>query len=366
MTAPPLVRFDGVSKSYDHGRSWAVRDLTMDLAAGEFLSLLGASGSGKTTSLMMLAGFEPATSGKLWLSGRDLGGLPAWRRDIGVVFQSYALFPHMTVAENVAFPLEVRKVAPAEVAQRVKRSLDLVRLAGMADRLPKQLSGGQQQRVALARALVFDPRLVLLDEPLGALDRLLRAEMQAEIRRLHRELGVAMIYVTHDQEEALSLSDRIAVFEGGRMLQIDAPNRLFDAPATPSIARFIAQAALLSGVVERDGETHRLRFSDGSSLIGAPATSVATSSIAAGTRAVAALRPDRLALSPPGVEGLAATLTDVMFHGDHWRASVSLAGGVEVVVKLDSSAASVLPARGAGVGLSVRGGPPQMWPESSF
>ena len=353
---PPLARFEQVSKTYDHGRHWAVRDLTLDLAPGEFLSLLGASGSGKTTSLMMLAGFEPATSGKLWLNGVDLGKLPAWRRDIGVVFQSYALFPHMTVAENVAFPLDVRKRPKAEIAERVARALDLVRLVGMSDRLPRQLSGGQQQRVALARALVFEPRLVLLDEPLGALDRVLRAEMQAEIRRLHRSLGVAMIYVTHDQDEALSLSDRIAVFEAGRMLQIDAPARLFEAPATPSIARFIAQAALLTGRLERDGAAHRVRLNDGATVEGVSAVAIPH-----GAAVVMALRPDQLTLTPAGEGALSARLIDAMFHGDHWRVSVALADGVEIVVKRGLSSGADLPPPGARVGLSVAGAPPQIW-----
>ncbi len=352
----PLVRFEQVSKTYDHGRHWAVRDLNLDLAPGEFLSLLGASGSGKTTTLMMLAGFEPATSGKLWLNGVDLGRLPAWRRDIGVVFQSYALFPHMTVAENVAFPLEVRKRPRAEIGERVACALELVRLVGMSDRLPKQLSGGQQQRVALARALVFEPRLVLLDEPLGALDRVLRAEMQTEIRRLHRSLGVAMIYVTHDQDEALSLSDRIAVFEGGRMQQIDAPGRLFEAPATPSIARFIAQAALLCGLVEREGPDHRVRLADGAALIGACADPIPH-----GAAAVIALRPDQLTLTPEGEGMLAARLVDAMFHGDHWRICVALSDGVEIVVKLGLALGAQLPAPGARVGLAVTGAAPQIW-----
>ena len=354
---PPLVRFDKVCKTYDHGRSWAVRDLSLDLAPGEFMSLLGASGSGKTTSLMMLAGFEPATSGKIWLNGADLGRLPAWRREIGVVFQSYALFPHMTAAENLAFPLEVRKTPRVEIEKRVRRALDLVRLDGLGDRLPKQLSGGQQQRVALARALVFEPRLVLLDEPLGALDRLLREEMQAEIRRLHRSLGVAMIYVTHDQEEALSLSDRVAVFEGGRLVQVDAPERLFAEPCAPSIARFIAQATLLKGIVARDGAAHRLVLPDGDSLDAA-----ADPPMPAGAEAVVALRPDRLALAPAGQGDLSARLIDAMFHGDHWRASVEIAPGVEIAVKLPPGEHAAALSPGQAIGLKLLGGPPRIWP----
>ena len=218
----PYLRFDHVRRSFD-GIVDVVRDLTLDVARGEFLTLLGPSGSGKTPTWMMLAGFERPDGGEILLDGAPITRLPPHRRNIGVVFQSYALFPHMTVAENVAFPLQVRGATPAQQRDRIRRALDMVRLSDLADRMPAQLSGGQQQRVALARALVFEPRLVLLDEPLGALDRALREEMQAEIRHLHAALGVTMVYVTHDQAEALRLSDRIAVMAGGTLRQVGTP-----------------------------------------------------------------------------------------------------------------------------------------------
>ena len=224
-----LVRFLDVEKSYD-GHTLAVRDLTLDVVEGEFLTLLGPSGSGKTTTLNMLAGFERPTRGQILLSGRPVDRLPPYERNIGMVFQNYALFPHMSVAENVAFPLSVRRVARAEIAARVARALAMVRLEAFAERRPAQLSGGQQQRVALARALVFEPSLVLLDEPLGALDKKLRERMQIEIKLLHERLGLTMVYVTHDQSEALTMSDRIAVFHDGRVMQLGTPDALYSQP----------------------------------------------------------------------------------------------------------------------------------------
>ena len=216
------VVFDGVSKSYD-GRTLVVRDLDLRIARGEFLTLLGPSGSGKTTCLMMLAGFEAPTSGVIRIGGRSVHHLPPRKRGIGMVFQNYALFPHMTVGDNLAFPLEVRGLDADDRRERVRRALQLVRLEGLEHRRPGQLSGGQQQRVAIARALVFEPDLVLMDEPLGALDRRLREELQYEIRRIHRDLGVTMVYVTHDQHEAMVMSDRVAVFGAGVIEQIASP-----------------------------------------------------------------------------------------------------------------------------------------------
>ncbi|VFT47531.1 ABC transporter ATP-binding protein [Pseudomonas aeruginosa] len=210
-----LVSFRGVQKSYD-GETLIVKDLNLDIRKGEFLTLLGPSGSGKTTSLMMLAGFETPTAGEILLAGRSINNVPPHKRDIGMVFQNYALFPHMTVAENLAFPLSVRGMSKTDVKERVKRALSMVQLDAFAGRYPAQLSGGQQQRVALARALVFEPQLVLMDEPLGALDKQLREHMQMEIKHLHQRLGVTVVYVTHDQGEALTMSDRVAVFHQGR------------------------------------------------------------------------------------------------------------------------------------------------------
>jgi putative spermidine/putrescine transport system ATP-binding protein len=228
----PFVRFDQVAKSYD-GVQYIVRDLDLDIARGEFLTLLGPSGSGKTTTLMMLAGFEVPTSGEIYLAGTPLSHKPPHERGIGMVFQNYALFPHMTVAENVAFPLEVRKTPRSEIAGRVAKALDMARLPSLGDRRPVQLSGGQQQRVALARALVFEPSLVLMDEPLGALDKQLREQMQYEIRALHERLGITFVYVTHDRGEALTMSDRIAVFASGRIRQLAGPS---SAPSPPSVS----------------------------------------------------------------------------------------------------------------------------------
>jgi putative spermidine/putrescine transport system ATP-binding protein len=214
-----FVVFDHVQKSYD-GVSLVVKDLNLRIAKGEFLTMLGPSGSGKTTCLMMLAGFETATSGQIRLAGRNINVVPPHKRSIGMVFQNYALFPHMTVGENLAFPLEVRGMAKAEREAKIKRALDTVQMGAFSNRRPAQLSGGQQQRVALARALVFDPALVLMDEPLGALDKQLREHMQFEIKRLHESIGITFVYVTHDQGEALTMSDRVAVFNNGRIQQL--------------------------------------------------------------------------------------------------------------------------------------------------
>ncbi len=233
-----LVSFTGVQKTYD-GVNLVVRDLNLDIRQGEFLSLLGPSGSGKTTTLMMLAGFESPTAGEISLSGVPITRTPPHKRNFGMVFQNYALFPHMTVAENIAYPLTVRKLPAAEREAKVVRALDMVQLGRMGTRYPGQLSGGQQQRVALARALVFDPQLVLMDEPLGALDKQLREHMQIELKALHRRLGVTFVYVTHDQTEALTMSDRVAVFSDGAIQQIDAVDRLYETPANGFVAAFV-------------------------------------------------------------------------------------------------------------------------------
>ena len=216
------VRFDNVQKSYD-GVTLVVKSLNLDIAKGEFLTMLGPSGSGKTTCLMMLAGFEPATHGEIFLATRPINKVPPHKRGIGMVFQNYALFPHMTVEENLAFPLEVRRMSRDEARQRVAKALEMVELPGFGGRRPAQLSGGQQQRVAVARALVFEPALVLMDEPLGALDKQLREQMQYEIKHIHENLGVTVVYVTHDQSEALTMSDRIAVFDDGIIQQLSTP-----------------------------------------------------------------------------------------------------------------------------------------------
>lgn len=241
----PFIQFDKVSKAF--GIVTVVDDLDLSISKGEFVSMLGPSGSGKTTLLMMLAGFEKPTSGAISVGGRRVDALPPYRRNMGVVFQNYALFPHMTVAENVAFPLKMRGVARSEVVERVSRALDMVQLSSFQDRKPIQLSGGQQQRVALARALVFEPEVVLMDEPLGALDKKLREQMQLDIRDIHRRLGLTIVFVTHDQGEALTMSDRIAIFNHGKIEQIGTPSQIYDHPKTQFVAQFIGETNLLAG-----------------------------------------------------------------------------------------------------------------------
>lgn len=243
------LRIHGVSKRYGHFTALEPTDLTV--AAGEFVTLLGPSGSGKTTLLSLIAGLAEPDSGRILLDGADVSGLPAHRRGLGMVFQNYALFPHMTVAENVAFGLQTRRLAAAEVQDKVQRALTMVRLEALAHRVPKELSGGQQQRVALARALAYQPAIVLMDEPLGALDRNLREEMKFEIARLHRELGTSVVYVTHDQEEALVLSDRICLMNRARVEQIDPPETLYFRPQTRFAAEFLGESNLLDCTVTR-------------------------------------------------------------------------------------------------------------------
>jgi putative spermidine/putrescine transport system ATP-binding protein len=232
--AAEFVRFNHVDKAYDP-RTLVIRDLNLTVQPREFLTLLGPSGSGKTTTLMMLAGFEQPTGGEILLEGRPISREPSYRRNFGMVFQDYALFPHMTVFENVSFPLQVRRMSAGDISRRTKDMLAVVKLEGLGDRLPGQLSGGQQQRVALARALVFGPRLVLMDEPLGALDKQLREQLQLEIKHIQNMLGVAVIYVTHDQAEALVMSDRIAVFNNGIVHQVDTRRSSMNIPPALSL-----------------------------------------------------------------------------------------------------------------------------------
>ena len=338
---PPFVRFDRVRRSFD-GQTDVVRDLSLDVARGEFLTLLGPSGSGKTTALMMLAGFERPDGGQILLDGQDITRTAPHRRNIGVVFQSYALFPHMSVAQNVAFPLEVRGLSRATRQERVARALDMVRLAAFGDRLPGQLSGGQQQRVALARALVFEPRLVLLDEPLGALDRTLREEMQAEIRHLHAALGVTMLYVTHDQQEALRLSDRIAVLASGSLRQVGTPQQLYEEPADAFVAGFLGESNFLPGrVAEVEDDIAIVALECGVTAEGL------AGELQAGQRCQVAVRPERIAVAAVAAEemgqgALPATLLESAYLGDHARLllRVGLPGHkpVEVAVKRPAGA----------------------------
>jgi len=248
------IKLDNVTKTFD-GRVLAVDGVTLDIAAGEFFSLLGPSGCGKTTSLRMIAGFELPDSGRVHVAGRDITDLPVHKRDMGMVFQSYALFPHRTVAENVAFGLRMREVPKPDIERRVKAALAQVALTGLEERKPGQLSGGQQQRVALARALVVEPPVLLCDEPLGALDRKLRQQMQFELKELQKRLGVTLVFVTHDQEEALAMSDRIAVMNHGKVEQVGAPTEIYERPRTRFVADFIGEINIL----EETGRARALR-----------------------------------------------------------------------------------------------------------
>ncbi len=319
------VEFDGVSKSYD-GRTLVVEDLNLRIRTGEFVTLLGPSGSGKTTILMMLAGFQAPTAGEIRLDGRPIQNLPPRKRGIGMVFQNYALFPHMTVGANLAFPLEVRGIDATERGERVERALGLVRLKGLADRRPGQLSGGQQQRVAIARALVFEPSLVLMDEPLGALDRSLREEMQYEIRRIHRTLGVTVVYVTHDQQEAMVMSDRIAVLRGGVVEQIAAPEGLYEEPERAFVASFIGENNQLHGRVTAmlDGDDVCEVATGGEKV---RALKVVPCGV--GDDVTLSIRPERIAINPePGryKNEVDATVEDMTFLGDHLRIRLAACG----------------------------------------
>ena len=331
---PAHVEFDGVRKSYD-GVTEIVRDLDLTVREGEFLTLLGPSGSGKTTCLMMLAGFETPTSGTVRINGQAVDDVPPRRRGIGVVFQNYALFPHMTVGRNLSFPLEVRRMDQATASERVQRALRLVRLEGFENRRPDALSGGQQQRVAIARALVFEPSLVLMDEPLGALDRRLREEMQYEIRRIHRTLGVTIVYVTHDQQEAMAMSDRVAVFNHGRIQQVAPPETLYEEPERVFVATFIGDNNLLHGrvtAVESDICTVDTGDDVVSAFLVAP--------LEIGDAVTLTIRPERVALAPePGTYGneFEARIEDIAFLGDHLRVRTAVCGSSEFALKIPNT-----------------------------
>ncbi len=327
----PLVEFRGVEKRYAGSGSPAVTNLDLVVERGEFLTLLGPSGSGKTTTLMMLAGFETPTSGAILLNGKSLADRPPYRRNMGVVFQNYALFPHMSVADNIAFPLRVRGIRGAEATAKVADVLALVQLGGLGDRRPDALSGGQRQRVALARALIFEPDLVLMDEPLGALDRQLREHLQVEIKRIQRTLGLSIIYVTHDQDEALAMSDRIAVFAGGSVQQIDRPAAIYDRPANAFVAGFVGENNMLNGVVTmRHDDQCAIQLSGGQIV-----RATATGKIAPGDRVVATIRPEHVEtdVAPPCCNAIDARIEEVAYHGDHSRIRAKLEGGGSFLIK---------------------------------
>ena len=343
----PIVRFVGIGKTYD-GATRVVDDLHLDIARGEFLTLLGPSGSGKTTTLMMLAGFERPTAGHIRLKGKSIESLPPYKRNFGMVFQNYALFPHMTVGENLAFPLSVRGIGKDAAAQRVKRALDMVRLPGMESRMPAQLSGGQQQRVAVARALVFEPQLILMDEPLGALDKQLREEMQLELRGLHDRLGITMVYVTHDQSEAMTMSDRVAVFQHGRIQQVDDPRRLYERPSNLFVASFIGESNRLKARVVEDGAAGEcvVQIEGGIRVRG-----LAAGACRAQAPATVSIRPEHVdvvaATAPVNADNqLPARVAETIFLGGHVRVRLQTAAG-ELVANVSVQAAHALPAAGA-------------------
>ena len=327
-----FVEFERVQKSYD-GESLVVKDLNLSMPKGEFLTMLGPSGSGKTTCLMMLAGFETATHGDIRLGGTSINNIPPHKRGIGMVFQNYALFPHMTIAENLSFPLEVRKIGKSDREAKVKRALDMVEMGAFGGRRPAQLSGGQQQRIALARALVFEPELVLMDEPLGALDKQLREKMQFEITDLAHRLGITVVYVTHDQTEALTMSDRVAVFDDGRIQQLAPPDQLYEEPENSFVAQFIGENNTLEGTIKEIKDGLALVQLDDGGLI--DCTPVNVSQV--GERTRVSIRPERVEFNKErmqeGAHTLKAEVLEFIYMGDIFRTRLRVAGNDEFIVK---------------------------------
>ena len=329
----PYLHINGIRKTF--GEVVATDHVELEIAEGEFMTFLGPSGSGKSTTLYILAGFQDPTAGDIRLRGQSILHTPSHKRNIGMVFQRYTLFPHLSVGENVAFPLRVRRISQAEIAAKVKRALSLVRLDGFEDRMPAKMSGGQQQRVALARALIYDPPVLLMDEPLSALDKKLREEIQHEIRRIHQETGVTILYVTHDQEEALRLSDRIAVFNKGKIEQVGTGPELYASPATHFVADFVGDSAFLAGELAavRSGQAS-LRFADGTVLADVPMHGTGV----AGGKAELMLRPERIDLAAqPGTPGasLPVTVEDVTFLGNNSTVSARTGWGEVLSVRMN-------------------------------
>jgi len=343
----PILELRRLSKRF--GDFSAVDDLSLEIAAGEFLTLLGASGSGKTTTLRMIAGFEPPTAGEIFMAGTPIRALPPFKRDINTVFQHYALFPHMSVHENIGYGLRMRGVPAAEREERVNQALEMVQLGELGRRAPRQLSGGQQQRVALARALVNRPRVLLLDEPLGALDLKLRKEMQLELKHLQTHLGITFVYVTHDQEEALTMSDRIVLMRQGRIAQIGEPRDLYDRPASRYVADFIGETNLLPGVVAESGDGMVVLRAAGTSL-----RALSDTPLAPGSEAWLTVRPEAIELTDSGMtrEGwnrVAGTVREAVYAGSTLRVHVALESGQRLVAHVTSSTGVPI---GAEVGLT--------------
>ena len=322
-----FVKFDKVDKSYD-GKVLVVKDLNLNISEGEFITMLGPSGSGKTTCLMMLAGFETPTNGEIYLDSNPISNIPPHKRGIGMVFQNYALFPHMTVFENLAFPLRVRKIEKDEIEKKVDKALSMVSLSGFESRMPAQLSGGQQQRVAVARALVFDPAVVLMDEPLGALDKNLRESMQYEIKHIHENIGVTVVYVTHDQGEALTMSNRIAVFNDGKVQQLSSPDKLYEEPVNSFVAEFIGENNTFGGeVVDISKDVCKVKLNKGEIL----ANPVSVES--KGDKTTVSIRPERALINPKNKmdNNQIGKIEEVIYHGDHTRVRLDLMGNKEFI-----------------------------------
>jgi spermidine/putrescine transport system ATP-binding protein len=328
----PAAELRGVSRRI--GTQQVLDGVDLVVRGGEFFSLLGPSGCGKTTSLRLLAGFDEPDAGQVLVGGEVMAGVPPYRRDVNTVFQSYALFPHMDVAGNVAFGLEMQNTPRADISSRVAEALEMVQLAGFGARRPHQLSGGQQQRVALARAIVRRPKVLLLDEPLGALDLKLRRGMQLELKRLQRRLGTTFVYVTHDQEEALTMSDRIAVMDRGRVLQVGAPEEIYERPATRFVADFLGEANLLDAYA-----------ADGGIRVGDHFIRVATEGRTSGAQLTVCLRPERVTLADSG-DGLPGVVEEAIYAGCELKYVVRLADGQTLAVR---SAAGVARKPGARV-----------------
>ncbi len=327
-----FVRFDRIDKSYD-GEVLVVKNLNLNIAKGEFVTMLGPSGSGKTTTLMMLAGFETPTNGEIFLENKPISKIPPYEREIGMVFQNYALFPHMTVQENLSFPLEVRKISKSIVTERVKKVLDMVELGDFATRFPAQLSGGQQQRVALARALVFEPRLVLMDEPLGALDKNLREQMQYEIKHIHERIHITVVYVTHDQSEALTMSNRIAVFNDGVVQQLSTPDVLYEKPENSFVAQFIGENNRFNGTVKDINGKHCSVEIDGGGIT----TALKINVDQVGQRTQLSVRPERVSVNSSNEKNenkFTGSVKELIYLGDHIRVRLDVCKNSDFIVKI--------------------------------
>jgi spermidine/putrescine ABC transporter ATP-binding subunit len=352
----PAIELAGVSKEFRTGGDVvaAVRSIDLQIAEGEFFSLLGPSGCGKTTTMRMIAGFEEPTAGTIWLHGRDVIGTPPNKRDVNMVFQSYALFPHMNVFENVAFGLRRRNVAKAEITRQVEEMLDIVSLGGRGQRRPRELSGGQQQRVALARALVNHPRALLLDEPLGALDLKLRQAMQVELKRIQREVGITFVYVTHDQNEALTMSDRIAVMNDGLIEQLASPREIYEHPASRFVAGFIGTSNLLTGTASQITGTEAVMSVSQDERIVVPVRDLRVSE---GDQLELTVRPEKIELTVEAPVAsrcaLRGTVTEVVYLGTSTNFAVSTTTGADIVVfQQNSASAGDVAGRGDSVWLS--------------